>query len=277
MVTNVLLTGAFGRVGTAIIEHLADRQAYSFTYLDREEHPDHDAYVADIATDDLRPAFDGIDAVVHLAGDPSPSASWEDVLQNNVVGTQNVLDAASDAGVERVVFASTNHVVGMYPRDPGIDLADPDHGLLVDHEDPVRPDSYYAVSKLFGEHLGRYYVECADAPRRFYALRIGWVLEPEFDSPFGPAERAVAAGRYERGSPEYQRRIATGKAIWCSRRDVARIVHCALQDDSVSFGVFAARSGGARQWLDLDHAREVLGFEPADDADEWDQPLADDA
>ena len=272
MTMNVLLTGAFGRVGTAIIQHLADRPGYDFTYLDREPHPEHDAHVADIADyEAIRPAFDGQDAVVHLAGNPSTRASWEAVHRDNLVGTYNVVEAARDAGVRKVLFASTNHVVGMYQKERAGEL-DPSHELLVDHTDPVRPDSYYATTKLFGERLGRYYVERREAPEQFYGIRIGWVLGPGRDHPYGGAERDVDAGKLERGTEAYERRVESGKALWCSRRDMARFVDCALEDDTVEFDVFYARSGGSQQWLDIEHAREVLGYEPVDDADEWTEP-----
>jgi nucleoside-diphosphate-sugar epimerase len=270
---NVLITGALGRIGTALIDHLADRDAYEFTYLDRESHPEYDVHVADIADyDAIRPAFDGQDAVVHLAGNPSPGAPWDDILQNNVIGTYNVLEAACDAGVETVMFASTNHVVGKYPDEWNEDLYRGAVDRQIDHTDPVRPDSYYAVSKLFGEHLGRYYVEDKAAPERFYAVRIGWVLDREYDHPYGPAEQAVAEGKMERGDSEYERRVATCKSMWCSRRDMAQLTGRVLQDESVEFDVFYARSRGSIQWLDIEHTREVLGYDPVDDADEYEEP-----
>src|SRR6056297_3241259 len=111
----VLLTGAGGRVGQAILGHLGDR--YHWRLLDREPLSsdkipetvsDADVFVADV-TDDyaVRNAVDGVGAVIHLAGDPRPEAPWDSVLRNNIDGTQTILDAAVDAGVERFVFASS--------------------------------------------------------------------------------------------------------------------------------------------------------------------------
>lgn len=271
MTTDVLLTGANGRVGSAIRSHLGDRPAYDFTYLDVAADPDYETYVGDITDyDDVRPAFEGQDAVVHLAGEPSPGAPWERLHELNLEGTYNVMRAAGDAGVSTVVFASTNHVVGGYRDFPEGDREQ--GGRRVDHTDPPRPDSYYAVTKLYGENLGRYYAEYEDAPDSFYGARIGWVLEPEYDSPYGPGERGVDAGRFERDSEAYRRAVRNGHALWCSRRDVARFTDCALGDESVTFDVFNVRSGGDRQWLDIDHARDVLGYEPLDDADEYEPP-----
>ncbi|WP_459190662.1 NAD-dependent epimerase/dehydratase family protein [Halosimplex sp. J119] len=274
MPMDVLLTGAFGRVGTALIDHLADEDQYRFTYLEREPHPEFDAVVADVADEGaIRPAFDGQDAVVHLAGNPSPGASWPEILSANVIGTYNVLSAARDAGVDQIVFASTNHVVGGYRIEREPELYDGEPDLEVDHVDPPRPDSYYAVSKLLGEHLGRYLVEIEDTFEQFYALRIGWVLDPEWDSPYGPPERRVEAGEIERGTPEYRRAVNHCKAHWCSRRDMARLVDLALQDESVGFDIFYARSASDHSWFSIDHARDVLGFEPLDDAEAYERPF----
>jgi nucleoside-diphosphate-sugar epimerase len=162
---DVLLTGAYGRVGTAVIDGLADRAGYEFTYLDREDHPEHETVVADVADyDAIRPAFDGQDAVIHLAGYPETDGTWREILENNIVGMQNALEAAADAGVERFVFASSNHAVGMYEVENAPDVYYPSHGITVDHTDPLRPDSYYGTSKVFGEALGRQCVEVRDAP-----------------------------------------------------------------------------------------------------------------
>jgi nucleoside-diphosphate-sugar epimerase len=273
---NVLITGANGTIGTALRTHLADDYDYDFAYLDREDDPDADevdVHVADIADyDAVRPAFEGQEAVVHLAGNPSPGAPWPEILESNVVGTYNVIEAACDAGVESVVFASTNHVVGVYHEEHGDAIHAGEFRETIDHADPVRPDSYYAVSKRLGEHLGRYYVEDRAAPRRFYALRIGWVLPEGYDHPYGPAERGVDEGRYERGSEAYESRVAACRSLWCSRRDIARLVDRCLRDGSVEFDVFSGISAGNRQWLDAEHARAVLGYRPLDDADEWDGP-----
>ena len=275
---DVLITGASGRVGTAITDHLGEHDDYRFAALDREAHPDHDTYVADITDRGaIEPAFDGQDAVIHLAGDPSTGASWESVLENNVIGTHNVVEVAAAADIDRVLFASTNHVVGMYWKALEPAISDEPVDLTVDHTDPPRPDSYYAVSKLFGEDLGRYVVERSPDPSidRFLAMRIGWILDREYDHPFGPAERGVAEGRFSRDSEAYDRRVAMCRALWCSRRDFARLVHQLLQTDATGFDVVYARSGGSRQWLDIDHARERFGFEPVDDADAYDRPPGD--
>lgn len=269
---NVLITGARGQVGTAVREHLAGESRYRFTLLDVEPDPEHDVTVADVADyDEMRPAFDGQDAVVHLAASPKPDDPWPDVLRDNIVGTYNVLEAADDAGVSTVVFASSHHVQGGYEDEHAPELYEPDYPLSVSVSDPVRPDSYYAVSKLFGEHLGQYYVEY-EGVDQFYALRICNVSHAEWDHPWGWAERGVADGSYERDSETYQRRLARHMNHWCSRRDIAQLVDRCLQDDTVTFDAFYGVSGNEGTWWDWSHAATVLGYDPQDDARSWDRP-----
>ena len=268
---DVLVTGPYGRVGTALIDNLPDE--YDLTYLDREDHPDHDTIVADVADyDAIRPAFDDKDAVVHLAGYPTTDGTWGDILENNLVGMYNALEAADDAGVETFVFASSNHAVGMYEEEHAPAIYEPDFDLLVDHRSPVRPDSYYGTSKAFGEDLGRYYVEKRDAPTTFYGVRICSVRHAEYDHPYGDAEQGVEEGRWERGSDEYERQVARMKAMWQSRRDFAHMVERCLETTDPDFEVLYGVSDNDRRWFDIDHARETIGYDPQDNGEEWDAP-----
>ncbi|WP_276257127.1 NAD-dependent epimerase/dehydratase family protein [Halomontanus rarus] len=280
---NVLVTGPYGRCGTAIIDHLHDREEYDFTYLNRSDRPDdhpyggYDTVVADVTDyDAIRPAFDGQDAVIHLAAYPYTDGSWDDVHDPNVDGMHNVLEAARDAEVETFVFGSTNHVMGMYELENEPEIYYPGHGIALDHTDPVRPDSYYGTTKSFGENLGRQYVENDEYeyPMRFYALRICTVNDAEYDHPYGDAEAGVDEGEFERDSDEYERRVARMKGMWQSRRDFAHLIDCCLEDDTVEFDVFNGVSDNDRRWYSLEHARSVLGYAPRDNGEEWDEPPA---
>lgn len=278
-VTNVLVTGAYGRCGTAIIDHLHDHPTYAFTYLNRSDRPadhrygEYDTHVADVSDyEAMHPAFEGQDAVVHLAAYPYTEGSWDDVLEPNIVGMYNALEAAREAGVETFIFGSTNHVMGMYEEEFAPDLYEHDFDLELDHTDPVRPDSYYGTTKSFGEDLGRYYVENYAYPERFYALRICSVRSPEYDHPYGDALQAVENGEYTRRSEAYDRDVKRMKAMWHSRRDFAHQVECCLRDDSVEFDAFYGVSDNDRRWFDIDHARDVIGYDPRDSAEDWTEP-----
>jgi len=278
---NVLLTGTYGRCGTAIIDHLHDHPKYDFTYLNRSDRPDDheygqfDTFVADVNDyDAIRPAFTDQDAVIHLAGYPYVDSTWEDVDGPNIQGMQNVLKAARDAEVESVVFGSSNHVMGLYESENAPDIYYPDSDVMIDHTDPVRPDSFYGTSKAFGEDIGRQYAENYEYPEQFYAIRICSVRMPEYDHPYGDAERLADEGKIERGGEEYDEQVARMKAMWQSRRDFAHMIDCCLTDESVTFDIFSGVSDNDRRWYDLEHARSVLGYEPQDNGEEWDDPPA---
>ncbi|WP_247004250.1 NAD-dependent epimerase/dehydratase family protein [Halosolutus gelatinilyticus] len=277
---DVLVTGSYGRCGTAIIDHLHDDDRYEFTYYnrsDRDEGPyaGYETVVGDISDyEALRKACEGQDAVVHLAAYPYTDGEWTDIFEPNILGMYNVLEAAREAEVESIVFGSTNHVMGMYELENAPEIYERDHDLVIDHTDPVRPDSYYGASKSFGEDLGRYYVEGYEYPKRFYTLRICSVRSEEYDHPYGDAEIGVAEGEWERGSAEYEEEVARMKATWQSRRDFAHQIDCCLQDDSVEFDVFSGVSDNRRRWYGLEHARARIGYDPQDDGEEWDEPPA---
>lgn len=270
---RVLLTGSYGRVGTAIIEHLSVDDSFDFTYLDVNDHPEYETVIADIANyEAIRPAFENQDAVVHLAATTETSAPWEAVLENNIVGVYNVFRAAQVSGVEQVVFASSNSVLGLYEERYAPDIYYGEVDFTLNAETPARPDSLYGTSKVFGEALGRYYAETDGFPTRCYALRIGSVRDPEYDHPYGDAERGVEEGRWNRNSEAYNRKVARMKATWQSRRDAAQLVDRCLRDKTVTFDVFYGVSDNMNRWFDIEHARDIVGYDPVDSADEWERP-----
>jgi hypothetical protein len=132
--------------------------------------------------------------------------------------------------VPRVVFASTNHVTGMYERN----------GTLVLPDLPVRPDSFYGASKASGEALGRYYHDRHGLA--VLCLRIG---------------SAVA-------KPANPRALGT----WISERDMAQLVWRSIEAP-VTFGIFYGISGNTRRQWDITNARDLLGYTPEDNGETY--------
>lgn len=276
---NVFVTGPYGRCGTALIDHLHDRSEYDFTYFNRSDRPashpygGYDTIIGDVSDfESIHNASKTQDVLVHMAAFPFVDSDWNDVFEPNILGVYNTLEAARQNQIESVVFLSSNHVMGMYEQEHAPELYSRKASLLLDHEDSVRPDSFYGVSKVFGEGMGRFYVENFEYPQRFYALRIGSVTMPEYDHPYGLAEKAVDNEEIIRDSSEYRQKVARMKATWQSRRDFAHQVDCCLNDDDVTFGVFYGVSDNRRRWFDLEHARAQIGYSPQDDGEEWDAP-----
>ena len=138
----IAITGASGLIGSVLAAGLEG----DLRLLDINARPG----VQELDLRDLtgvERAFEGVEKVVHL-GAISSEAGFEDILDHNIRTTYNVYEAARRQGARRVVFASSNHAIGMYPRSQRIGA-----------DEPVRPDTYYGVSKAFGEALGRLYAD----------------------------------------------------------------------------------------------------------------------
>jgi nucleoside-diphosphate-sugar epimerase len=230
---RILVTGAAGRIGETIVPYL--RKDYALRLMFHRKRTasegDDEVVVVDLASlPEVEAACQGVTAIVHLAADPSNRAPWESVLSANVVGTYNVFEAARNSGVEKIVFASTNHVSGWYERE----------GIYTTPDMPVRPDSLYGASKAFGEALGRYYSDAFGLA--VVCLRIGSFLP----------------------KPTSVRALST----WLSYRDCAQIVLRSLDSD-LRFGIFYGISRNRRRYWDISSAEAVLGYRPVDDAEEF--------
>ncbi|WP_063732033.1 NAD-dependent epimerase/dehydratase family protein [Streptomyces sp. RTd22] len=231
---TILLTGAAGGMGT-LMRELLPPYGYELRLFDVVPIPDApDAIIADLADKDaLRRAVEGVDAIIHLAG-ISLEAPFEKILAANIQGTYNLYEAAREAGVRRIVFASSNHAVGFTPRPSG------DDAPLIPVDTPRRPDTYYGISKSFGEDLGSYYWDKYGIES--VAIRIGSCF-PE---------------------PTNVRMLS----IWMSPADGARLLHAALTAEDVGYTVVYGSSDNTRLWWDLSSAR-ALGYDPQDDSEPY--------
>lgn len=227
---RVLITGANGSIGSDLAERLKDDYTLRLAYRSQpKDAGDADIAIADVTNyEDVRAMMEDVDTVIHLAGAAAVDSSWESVYEINILGTRNILEAARDAGCRRVVFASTNHVMGMYDRDAE---------WPVYNDMPVRPDSLYGVSKAFGETLGRHYHDAFGL--EFIAIRIGWFTE------------------------SLQERKGLLRAMWLSPGDCERVMRRAIEAD-VPYGVFYAVSDNPDRRWDLTDAMVQLGYRPQD-------------
>jgi nucleoside-diphosphate-sugar epimerase len=253
---RVLVTGAAGVIGRAVFRHLGDR--YELHALTRRP-ADFPSHVADIANlDAILPAFDGMDAVVHLAASVAVESPWEDVLRDNLIGAYNVFEASRIAGVGAVVFASSNHTIGMYEVEAAPAIYALDDPRVFDHTVEVRPDSLYGVSKVYGEALGRYYHERFGM--RVYNLRIGTVRAD--DNPRDPS--VAQSSTWLNLTPE--EKFLRLRATWLSQRDCAELIAACLEARHVDWAVVYGVSDNPRKFWDISHARELLGWTPKDRA-----------
>jgi len=243
----VLLTGAGGHVGRTVWQRLADRYDWRLMYHSQpDEKPEFPYFTGEVQDhEDVRPAMEGVEAVVHLAGDPRRDAPWHSVLTNNIDGTHTVYEVAIEEGVDRFVYASSNHAVGAFEtpeRTPDMYRSDDD--FLLDGSEFPRPGNKYGISKATGELIGRYFHDEYDIS--VCNIRIGNLNE-------------------EHPPVDYER----GQAMWLSPRDCAHIHDRALQADyefEIAYGI----SDNDRKYYSIERAREVLGYDPQDNSAEWD-------
>ncbi len=179
-VRKILLTGAAGRIGSFLTRHLATR--YDFVLTDVQPPADTNGFpftAADISDlEAMRALCRDIDTVVHMAADPRTTASWDDLLAPNMIGVQNIFQAAHEAGCRRVIYASSVNAVAGYPRD-----------VQVHTSMPVRPLNLYGASKAWGEAVACFYADQRGLSS--ICLRFGCGARPRqrISAPGSPAAR----------------------------------------------------------------------------------------
>ena len=161
-------------------------------------------------------AVAGMDAVIHLGGF-SVEGPWETILQSNIIGCWNLFAAAQLAGVKRIVFASSNHAVGFYPRSQTIDA-----------QCKVRPDSRYGISKAFGEATAAYYAD-----------------------KFGMAVTSLRIGNVGY-KPIDRRRLS----IWIHPEDLLQMIRIGLEHPDIHCEILYGVSDKARRRWDNHRATE---------------------
>ena len=247
---RIAVTGAAGTIGKPLCEELA--RDHDVVRIDLHD-ADVKADVQDLGA--LERAFAGAETVVHLAGVVAVEASWTDVHGPNIGGTYAVFEAARRAGVKRVVFASSNHAVGMHEVEHAPELYEPGFGLVVRTDEPYRPDSLYGVWKAFGETLGRYY---SDNHRlQVTCVRLGAITAA--DDPRDPSVAQSSAWL----PLTAEQKFARYAAIWMSQRDFARLVRAILNRDVPYAVVYGVGDNATRFW-DLEPGRAIFGFWPLD-------------
>lgn len=227
---RVLLTGAAGGIGThlrKLLPPIYPDLVLSDIATPKDLKPGEKFIRADVSKPvEIEKACEGVEGIIHLGG-RSGEAPWEAILEANIVGCYNLFEAARKQGVKRIIFASSNHAVGFYPRSTTIDT-----NVI------ARPDSRYGLSKHFGEGLGALYAYKHGIG--VTSLRIGNVNDVAID----------------------KRRLS----IMLSPRDLVKLIRIGLERPGLVYEVMYGVSNNTRSWYDNSHAAS-LGYQPEDNSE----------
>lgn len=228
---TILITGAAGRIGTFMRAELAGKYKLRLSDITpiKDLKSGETFMRADISN--MKEALritKGVDAVVHFGGQ-SGENTWERILNANIIGFYNTLEAARQNGVKRFLVATSNHAVGFYPVTQ-----------TIDHRVYPKPDSRYGVSKVFNEALSSLYADRYGM--EMFCMRIGNVNRAPID----------------------RRRLA----IWISARDMAQLVILGLERPNLKFEIVYGISDNARAWFDNVNAYR-MGYQPRDKSEDY--------
>lgn len=277
---KVLVTGMSGLIGNVALKYLSDD--YQLSALNRSPVSGVPCHLADIDNfEAIQPAFEGMDAVIHLAAriytpveagskteyhvekrsgsmdTEDNTLSWDDALHTNIIGTYNVYEASRRAGVKRIIYASAGWVT-----ETGVVVTENESGYpyylisqarydevvkpwpMITHESPLRPYGMYGCSKAWGELLGLHYTDTFGIS--VLNLRFGAVTME--DRPMVPKHWPV----------------------WCSQRDAAQMMRLCLEaPKEVKNDTFFVVSDNKWGFRDFKHATDVVGFVPEDGAGDY--------
>ena len=266
---RIVVTGGSGKAGRWVVRHLRDA---GHRVLNVDVAHDGAAHGETVLTDltDLGQCHEvvaGADAVVHLAAIPAPDIRPAgETFRNNALSTYNVFAAATERGVGRVVWASSETVLGL-PFD------EPPAYAPIDERHPPRPETSYALSKLVGETMADQFARRTGVS--FVGLRISNIMEPpdytRFDSWQDDArvrnwnlwgyvdarDVAQAVARALEADVRGAEVAIIAAADTCMRRPSADLMAEVYPDVALSRPV-----EGRETLLAIDHAREVLGYAP---------------
>ncbi len=235
---NILITGINGNIGGILKKGLEGK--YNVYGIDISKPFNKNIIKCNISNiKNVRKAFSkfkDIDVIIHLAADHRVDAPWESILKNNIIGTKNIYECTKEFGIKKVIFASSNHVTGLYEKDM-------QNIKMINIHTPVNPDSDYGISKIFGEALAKQYYELSSISS--ICIRIGSVLEDD--------------------NPNHNERT---KKTWLSHMDLIQLIEKSI-DSNIGFGIYYGVSNNKDRFWDISNAEKDLGYISVDDGSKY--------
>ena len=259
---KVHITGVYGLIGNLMYRKLSSQPQHYDVYGSGRRKvgsvragrdnilqvPDDHFKIADLSDSQaVKEAITGMDAVLHIGAAPGPEATFEVVQNSNIAGTYNVLEACREAGVKRLVYASSIMISNGYFRhsEPYKAIREgrwddiPESYPIISHRDAPRPTEPYSASKVYGEAICRTYHDSHDIS--IICLRIGYVNKENVCT------------------------IPFANSLWFSHRDCVGLIEKALTaTENLRFEICYGVSDNQYRWVDIEHSRKVLGYIPKD-------------
>ncbi|CAF0858694.1 unnamed protein product [Rotaria sordida] len=236
----VLVTGAGGHIGKYFAEH-ANKQKYQLRLMVHSMEPEKIDPIKSFGEiiqgnlnqmETLDKACKNVHTIVHLAGDASPDSTWDTLKEANIDGLYNIFIAAKNAGVKRMIYASSIHAITGYPK-----------GVQAKTTEPPNPGDLYGVTKCFGEALCRYMGEKEGVP-----------------------SIAVRIGAFQSHSTAQNKDSISMMDAWLSQRDCLQLLErCIDAPEDLKFALVHGLSRNTFNRMDIESTRQLLGYEPQDD------------
>jgi len=235
------ITGAAGNIGTTLRQGLSKEYSLKLFDMNTINTSDGEFKKVNFAKkEEVSGIFNGLDIVIHLAGDARLNAPEKIVEVNNFLAISNVFEEAKNTSVKKIIFASSN----WYHEGDIMHALNTRNSELITLDKPSTAYCPYARSKVYGEHIGKH---MSFMGIQFVALRIGWTIPEDnpmlYDSPYM-------------------------RAMFCSKRDLVQAFEKSINIDKNFLTAFAI-SNNDRRIFDLEGTRAGLGYNPVDNSEKY--------
>ena len=253
--SKVIITGCNGLIGSILSENLKDK--YEIFGVDLKQSTKIPSVSLNTSnSQDLKKIFEGYDVVIDLAAHASTNTPWEMVTANNINSTFNVIKSACESGIKRVIFASSNHVTGMYENDyPYKNIVSGDYPKennipYITTTMPISPDGPYGIGKSTGESIAKYFSNKFNIS--IICLRIGTVnlKNKPIDSEGTTGIRSFAT--------------------LLTHNDLIQLIEKSINaPPDVKYEIFYGVSNNKWRFWDVKDSETKIGYIPNDNAEKW--------
>lgn len=230
MRNKILITGGSGKIGSHFIKSFSDQYQFRVfdLHLPKVQDPSIEYFQGNLTDkESLIEVCQNVDVVIHLGGIANPDANFNDLLDANIIGTKNIIDAAIAAGCKKIISASSAQTIEGYPKD-----------IQINTEMAVRPGNLYGVSKCFGEALLSYY--CFSSDLSAICLRIGAYEFPE----------------------DFTEMNARDLSAYLHPDDLNQLLHLCIESKNIKFEILNAISNNTYKRLDIQKSKLLMGYDP---------------